>query len=247
MASTNTDGMVSVKFKERLKPQTIWIGQPPEEVSRAQVIKVEIPPNISFTLDSDTGLRQTWDSDPDYLWQKFQFKSTIPTKQVNVSVVNIKGGTNISLKFKIFGIKCIMPELISKEADNQSKIDLGIRKFIPKVQMFTCKDDLSNMTSDLAWVHCVEPCEYTSLMDENEIVEISPGLFTLDSRPCIAAKKMHPENTDNKDWGIKREVNFMEKNGKYPPYGWRFDPNVIKKETNLKINEEADVLDEEKC
>jgi len=53
------DGMISVKFKERLKPQTIWIAQPQEEVSRAQVVKVEIPPNIEFTLDSDTGLRQT--------------------------------------------------------------------------------------------------------------------------------------------------------------------------------------------
>lgn len=51
--------MVSIKFKERIKPQTIWIGQPDDEVSRAQVIKVEIPPSIDFMLDSDTGLRQT--------------------------------------------------------------------------------------------------------------------------------------------------------------------------------------------
>lgn len=151
------------------------------------------------------------------MWQKFTFKSTIPTKEVKVSVVNIKGGTNISLKMKIFGIKCIMPELISKEEDNKSKIDLGLRKFIPKVQMFTCKDDLSNMTSDLAWVHCVSPCEYNSLMDEIEIAEISPGLFTLDSKPCIAAKKIFPEDTGTKDWGIKREVNFMEKGGVFPP------------------------------
>jgi len=47
------------QVQERLKPQTIWIAQPQEEVSRAQVVKVEIPPNIEFTLDSDTGLRQT--------------------------------------------------------------------------------------------------------------------------------------------------------------------------------------------
>jgi hypothetical protein len=84
-------------------------------------------------------------------------------------------------------------------------------------------------------------------MDDIDVIEISPGLFTLDTKPCIAAMKMHPDDTTTKDWGIKREVNFMEKNGKYPPYGWRFDAQIIVKETNLKINEEADVLDEELC
>lgn len=56
-------------------------------------------------------------------------------------------------------------------------------------------------------------------MDDIDVIEISPGLFTLDTKPCIAAMKMHPDDTTTKDWGIKREVNFMEKNGKYPPYG----------------------------
>jgi hypothetical protein len=59
----------------------------------------------------------------------------MPTKEVKVSVLNIKGGTNISLKFKIFGIKCIMPELLSKASEHEAKATLGIRKFIPKTQM----------------------------------------------------------------------------------------------------------------
>jgi len=164
-----------------------------------------------------------------------------------VSVVNILGGTNASLKFKIFGTKCIMPEEIKKAEDKAGKVLLGMRKFIPKVQLFRCTDDLSNMNSTVAWINCIAPCEFKKDMLGIQVVEVTPGTFTLDSKPCLASKYMFPDDVKTVDWGIRREVNFEEVQGKYPPYVWKFDPIVIKAEVNLKVNQETDVLNEELC
>jgi len=71
-------------------------------------------------------------------WQKFTFEKTTVLKEIKIEVVNINGGTNASLKFKIFGIKCIMPEVIAREQDEKANKFLGLRKFIPQPELFRC-------------------------------------------------------------------------------------------------------------
>lgn len=117
MASGNVDENVTIKFKDRVKPQIIWIAQPQEPTNMASLVRVKIPPEIEFEFDSDKGLRAIFFDDPEYNWQKFPFPKTVATKQIEVSVVNILGGMNASLKFKIFGTKCIMPEEQAKKED----------------------------------------------------------------------------------------------------------------------------------
>lgn len=131
---------------------------------------------------------------------------------MKIEVANILGGTNIQLKFKVFGVKCIMPEVIAQTQDQELKQQLGLRKYIPKRELFRCTDDLSFMTATKAWINCIEPCEYKTEMDDVTVTEPVADLFTMDTQVCNAVKKKFPDST-SKDWGIQRVYNFSVKVG----------------------------------
>lgn len=46
------------------------------------------------------------------------------------------------------------------------------------------------MSGEVAWITCIEPCEYKREMDDVEVTEVAQGLFTMDTQVCRAAKKM---------------------------------------------------------
>lgn len=141
-----------------------------------------------------------------------------------------------------------MPEVIAREQDEKAKKELGLRRVLPKKELFRCYHDLSGMEGFEAWIVCVEPCEYKSEMDGMEVNEVSTGLFSMDTQPCRAAKKAFPDDAKTRDWGIKKIFNFDVKVGKfYPPYLWKFAPAVITEEKYFKPNMEVDVLDPEQC
>jgi len=185
--------------------------------------------------------------DPKDVFQKFKFEKTQPLNELKVEVANILGGTNVQLKFKVFSVKCIMPEVIAQTQDLELKNQLGLRKHIPKREMYRCEDDLSYMSGEVAWITCIEPCEYKKEMDDVTVTEVAVGLFTMDTQVCNAVKKKFPDSV-SKDWGIQRVYNFTIKVGQWVvPYLWKFEPNVIINDKFFKPNMEADVLDQEKC
>jgi len=141
--------------------------------------------------------------DPKDPFQKFKFEKTQPLNQLKIEVANILGGTNVQLKFKVFGVKCIMPEVLAQTQDLELKKQLGLRKYIPKRELFRCTDDLSFMAGDKAWITCIEPCEYKAEMDNVTVTEASTDLFTMDTQVCNAVKKKFPDST-SKDFGIQR-------------------------------------------
>jgi len=155
-AGSNESESVTVKFKERVKPQVIWILQPIDESKMAVKIKVYIAEDSFWLIDGDNNLLQAYNvEDP---WQKFTFLETRPLTTLKIEVMNIQGGTAAQLKFKVFGIKCEMPMEVARLKDKVTSSHLGLRKFIPKIELFKCNEDLSLMINETAWVNCVELC-----------------------------------------------------------------------------------------
>jgi len=80
---------VTINFKERLKPQIIWIAQPQEKTNMATSIRVFISEDVFWEINEENGLIADFVDEFDKNWQEFKFEKTQPLVSLKVEVLNI--------------------------------------------------------------------------------------------------------------------------------------------------------------
>jgi len=115
--------------------------------------------------------------------QEFKLQNPVAINSLEITVKNIYGGSNASIGLEVFGIGCVDLDYTQYKQDLKQKELFGLRTELPE-SLKTCEDTMDTLTGYEAKIKCVESCEVKSEL----VTEILPGLYTLDSNPCIAAK-----------------------------------------------------------